>query len=499
MVDQPPQEPGGLTEEELMLSWAKGERGWNSLPPAVKDYIRKNIVVFAKKHPELFPVNVNKSSPHQLIVAVNKGGGQPGTNQGGNRPGGNNQDGTAPKTIRGLPGKLGVDYQLVQRNGQYYVVYSVAVKGPSGKRTIQLAWGVSKEQAKTLGLSLGKARQLTAGEWKNVQNFGPVTEILDKGLEGEHPLQTYMRKLYDLFGRKASWVQDKEVLEIYLMAWAEGWSDADLYSALKRTNWYQTRTDAQRTWEMDTTRAQKKKNIELLTTRLKNDIMDLWGPTFDWTKIGISNSQIAKMAEDIASGKYGDPEAGYEIVMDDLKREAEKVEGTNAWIDYQQSIQDQNDFLNEPENMLWNITQQALQWLGPSSKDSPLLSQGTLEQWAKDLVSGAKSDADWQTFLQQTAQTLYPWLPANTPWQQAVDPYRALAEQVWGRPVPWESPVLQKLTRMDANGTSTGTLMDFGDWETLLRGEPEFWTGPVAEDEGWEFLARLDNIFHGVV
>lgn len=502
-------------------AWLTGRKSWGSLTATQRTWIRRNIVDLVGSHPELFEAYsvTGDMRSNQIIRIVNQApkidpetGGVEGGEYGPPSATSNDDGGKGDKkddkknddkkndnqANRGKNRGLPAGYRLVKFGGRAYVVYDVKLAG--GGR-ISLGWSLSKKEAQELGINWDNIKGITREQFKKLSlGWGSASELVTKGLKGEHPLQTYLRtKIYQVYGKKVSWVKDKEVLEIYLMAYLEGWTTEEIYERLKRTDWWRNRTDAQRNWELEVSKADKRKQIELIQTRLRNDIMDLYGPTFEWADIGITNSELNKLAEEIASGKHGDPEMGYELVFDDLRREAEQVEGSQAWIDLQQDMQAQRDFMNEPENMLWDITQQAIQWLGPQSDGVAYLSEGTLQKWANDLVSGTASEADWNAFLQQTAKNMYPWLPANTTWTEAVDPYRALAERVWGKPVPYEDAILQKVAAVDPNGTATGGMMDFLSFEKLLRMDDAFWTGEQGHDEGWSFLSKLDNIFHGVV
>lgn len=170
------------------------------------------------------------------------------------------------------------------------------------------------------------------------------------------------------------------------------------------------------------------------------------------------------------------------------------MEGTPAWMAGEQELEAQRAFLNRPEDMLEQIKQQALFWLGPRGVPD----DATLQRWATDLVSQVKSDADWQQFLQNQAQALYPWLGPNEGWQDRAASYKQIVESTWGSPIGWDHEILSHLGQADANGGFTGSAMPFDEFEKLVRSKPEFWHGPVARQEGVDLVRYFNEIFRGV-
>src|SRR5262245_41144969 len=106
---------------------------------------------------------------------------------------------------------------------------------------------------------------------------------------------------------------------------------------------------------------------------------------------GLNLNRLKKEAENIASGKYGDPSEGFEIWLAQERNRVEQIEGTQAWIERQQEIEDRNQFLNRPEEMYEQLRQDAMQWLGPGS----LPDSDVLRDWSERLVAGTASQADW--------------------------------------------------------------------------------------------------------
>lgn len=392
-----------------------------------------------------------------------------------------------PQAIRGIPS----GYELVNFAGRIYAVY--ATKLPNGQ-TVQTAWRIDPKEYETFGIVPGKIKHLTKGQFQNVQVFGDIGEIVRTGKKDEHPLQTYLKQLREVYGSKVSWLNDREYMQVFLMGWMEGWDPGVLQQRLKRTSWYQTHTAAQRSWEMDTNKADRKSRIESRVTFLTEALQDLYGPSISLQEVGIKGSQILKWAKAIEAGEYGNPEDGFNIWLEEQRAKAEKHEGSTAWMDRERELEEQRAFLNRPEDMFEQLREEATYWLGPGGVPST----ETLKKWAADLVSEKSSEADWATFLREQTKRLYPWLGSDTPWQEFADPYKRMAEELWGRPVDWNDPVLAQLGGTDPNGAPTGASLTFQDFNLLLRSSDEFWNSPTANEEGWGLFNLLQETFTGV-
>ena len=394
-------------------------------------------------------------------------------------------------TLAGIPGVRGKDYEIVNFAGKIYAVFRE--KLPNGK-WVTTAWRVTSDDLKTHKIDQSKVRHITQGQFKKLNVFGTIGDIVRTGASGEHPLKTYLKELRSIYGPKVSWLNDKEYMSVFIMGWMEGWDPQIIQQRLKRTNWYQSRTAAQRAWELDYNNAERRTAVEGMTTQVTEALQDLYGPTFNLGEQGITGSQISKWAKEIASGELGNPDTGFQIWLEEQRNKAEKIEGSQAWIDRETAEEEQRDFLNRPEDMYQKIKDDALYWLGPNGMPS----EETLGRWSSRLVSEKSSDADWQQFLQKQAQRLYPWLDASTPWQEFADPYKRMTEDLLGRPVGWDDPTLRQLGALDPNGVPTGTAQTFKDFELALRKTPEFWQSPTAAEEGFGLFNLLNETFQGV-
>lgn len=385
-----------------------------------------------------------------------------------------------------LPGKEGTDYHFVRYGDKVYVVYRV--KLPNGK-FVNTTWRVEPEDLKAIDPR--SIKKIGQAQFKSLNVFGSSSEIARTGTD-EHPFQQYLKDLRERYGN-VSWFSNREFMSVMLMGWAENWTAAELEQRIKRTDWYQSRTDAARQWELELTKREREKQKELWGVRVSDALDDLYGPNVDW-RTSIKPSELKKFAERIASGKLGDPTEGLEIWLQNQRKKAEKIEGTQAWIERQQTLEEQRGFMNRPEDMREKLRAEAMEWLGPRGMPD----NATLRKWSEELVSEVKSDGDWQKFLRTQAQALYPWLGKDERWQDRAGSYKRIAEEAWGQPVSWDNKYLYELGERNANGALTGKTLGYDDFEKLVRSDKKFWEGPTARQEGFELFNFLNSTFKGV-
>jgi len=387
-----------------------------------------------------------------------------------------------PQLTASLPGIRGKDYRFVVYGGRVYVVYTV--KLPNGRRVL-MSWRVDKGDYKAFGIEPGKLQKISKNQFQNLNFFGDVSEITG-GEPGEHPFQKYLRKLRELHGN-VSWLSDREFMSVMLMGFVEQWSDAELRQRLSRTRWYQSRTNAQRTWELELSKAEKRNAINTWSERMVDALEELYGPAFSLQEAGIDSTDLKKSAEAIASGKWGDPTEGFEIWLGQERDKAEKVEGSAAWISLQTELEEQRAFMNRPEDMFEQLRQDAMMWLGPAAVPSTEI----LQSWSERLVSGVASEADWQQWIQQQAQSLYPFLGPNETWQDRASAYKRIVEETWGMPITWDDPILGRIGE-------GGEALSYDEFTKLARQDDRFWQGPVAREEGFDLFNYLNQVFQGV-
>jgi hypothetical protein len=388
-----------------------------------------------------------------------------------------------------LPGTRNQDYRFVRFGGRVYVVYNL--KLPNG-RQINMSWSISPKDYKAYGVNADAVQQISQGQHQSLAYFGDAREV-QGGSPGEHPFQKYLKKLRELHGN-VSWMGDRDFMEVMLMGYVEQWSSTELQQRLTRTSWYQQRTGAERSWELDMTKAERNNSTKTWSTRLTDAVTELLGPGMSLQEAGYKPKDLDAAALNIASGKWGDPNEGFETWLSQERKRLEKINGTAAWMDRQKSLEEQRAFLNRPEDVFEQLKQDATAWLGPTAVPD----SSVLQNWAQRLVSGKASDADWQQYIQGQAKALYPFLGANEQWQDRASAYKRIVEETWGAPIGWEDPTLTHLGQVDANGRFTGQAMPYDEFEKLVRQDDNFWHGPVAKEEGFNLFNSLNSMFNGV-
>lgn len=372
--------------------------------------------------------------------------------------------------------------------GASYVVYSVTL--PNGQK-LKLSWKVKAEDMEAHGIEEGAGRRITKSQFKALNFFGTTDEIQRRGLD-EHPFQKFLKSLQEIYG-PVSWLRNKEYMATLLMGYAEKWEPAELEQRLRRTDWYQNRSAYQRQWEQTFTKADREDSLKTWNARVEDELRNLYG-LVGWRDAGITGEQMQAWTRKIASGVWGDPDEAFRTWAMEQRQKAEKLEGTQAWIERQAEEEAQRAFLNRPEDMFERIRAEAVQWLGPMGRPD----QETLKRWAEDLVSERKSDGDWQQFLRRQAQALYPFLDPDEPWQDRASAYKSIAEQTWGSPIEWNDPILRSLGATDPNGAPTGSGLSFDDFERAVRTDDRFWGSNRARDEGFGLVSYLNETFNGV-
>lgn len=387
-----------------------------------------------------------------------------------------------------LPGSRGQDYTFVRHGGKIYVVYQLKVGG----KTIKLSYRVPADRVKDM-VGGAKVNDISGKAFRSLNYFGTTDDITAAGGD-EHPFDGFVRNLREEFGN-VSWLHDREVMEIFMMGHLEGLDSTAILNRVKQTDWYEGRTDRQREWELELSEEQRDVETKSFATRMLDELQNnILGAGFTMKDLGINAKEFDEQVKRVVSGKLGSPEEGFLIWRTNLFNEAAKLEGSLAWIERDQQATEQNQYMNRPEDMKQRIQEEAFEWLGPRGvPDNEIL-----ERWAKRLVTGEASDADWQQFVRNQATNLYPWLGPEERWQERASSYKRIAENLFGKSIGWDHTILDKMSGVDANGAPTGAAADFQAFERAARQTDEFWQGGTANDEAFAGIAKMNSLFQGV-
>jgi hypothetical protein len=391
-----------------------------------------------------------------------------------------------------LPGVKGKDYRFVKGpNGKVYVVYRVKI-GPN--RYVRMSWTIPKEDYKAFGVKPDAVSRIGRRAFKHLNWFGEAGENVARGRTGGelHPFQKFIRDLHEQH-RGASWLKDAQFMRAMLMGEMEGWSAGELENVLKKTKWYQSRTDAQRRWALEMGKADRQASLESTMRQVQDALGDIYGEGADWTQ-EYNEKELKRISQNIASGKWGDPSEGFQLWFSNATSRAEKVEGTAAWIAAQQEAEAQRAFMNRPEDIREQIRQEAFEWLGPQGVPD----EEALIKWSEDLASENRSDGDWQSFIQGQAKALFPWLGPQERWMDRAGSYKRILEEQFGTAIGWDDPLLGQLGAVDETGGFTGEAVSWDQFTKLARQDDRFWQSDLGKKEGFEIFSLLNETFRGV-
>lgn len=393
------------------------------------------------------------------------------------------KDDPPPTRTDHLPGKKGKDYEVIRRNGQVYVVYKVNIKG--GK-SINVSWKVPKDLYDRYNIDPAKAKNISKAAFNKIENLGTINEV--KLQTNRHPFRSWLEELSDKFGVAPGLLRNKEVMETLLEAHVEKWDAARLTGALEQTKWFSKKSDTRRSWILETNEGQRNQMVQ----GVFNNLLEQANTNFagvDWKTV-ISENKLKEIARKVASGAIGWDDQSAQLW---LLNKARNTEGTQAWLDNKQQG---NAVENTFENKFEEVREQAIQWLGPRGKPS----QDILDRWAKELVTGKKSQAEWDSFLRRQAKALHPWLDNDEPWMDGVSSFKNIAEGILGRGLDYNDRLFSSLSKMkDGVPVNDGsTRMSTWEFEQAVKTDKRYAYSKDARDTAFEYLGLFDQIFHGV-
>lgn len=204
-------------------------------------------------------------------------------------------------------------------------------------------------------------------------------------------------------------------------------STAELQNRLEATAWWKSKTQGQLEWN-GLADAEKQKRRDNTAAQMA----ETWGQ-FTGQQVSGSDPMIQNYVEQVASGQMGIGAWTEQVV----KRAAKDI--PNSPLNRQ--IADEAKAEKQPqidvENTAMRIRQTANDW-------GIRWSEGTIQDWARDIVNKDKSDDDLLTSLKDQAQVAYAWKPRDISTKEAAAPWIETSNRVMEKATDLFDPQVQK-------------------------------------------------------
>lgn len=204
-------------------------------------------------------------------------------------------------------------------------------------------------------------------------------------------------------------------------------SPAELQNRLEATSWWTTRTQGQLEWN-GLPDAEKVKRSDTMGAQMVTTWAQFTGQTLD-----VTDPQIQNYVEKLASGQMGMGAWTEQVVK--------KAAAGIANSPYNRSLADEQKAEKQPgidvENTAMRIRQTANDW-------GIRWSEGTIQNWAHDIVNKDKSDDDLLTALKDQAQVSYAWKPRDISTKDAAAPWLETSNRVMEKNTDLFDPQVQK-------------------------------------------------------
>lgn len=364
---------------------------------------------------------------------------------------------------------------------------------PSGRvvaiRTLDIAgnnlqWGVWVDKADfdKYGVKESDIRSLTKEQAKKLEVVGNADELLFSG-DDEDEFKAIVRGITRSYKGVDQVLEDDELLGVIVAQSALNLTDNEVNGLLRDTKFYRNSTDHEQAF-IGLTNEGRRELIRTTRADVLDLMEDLYGPEWQSHLGDDAMKQVRGWAIDIASGELGgDPIGGMALLKRRQRLRAREIVGTPAYVDWQQEQEADREYTNRPDEVFEQLRGEALLWLGPAANNTPLVSRSTLKGWASDIATGIASVGEWQQFLRNQMKTLHPNFDFNTPWQDQIDPFKAMLEQAIGTTTTYADPFLQNVQSLDPNNKPTGSTMSLYDYAQWVRdNDPRFWDNPQTEE-----------------
>jgi len=250
------------------------------------------------------------------------------------------------------------------------------------------------------------------------------------------------------YGYLAAWLDDPAIGPLLLQAGQQGWSKERLTGELSKTQWWQTHSQTQRqalalqrqdpaTWQ----KTLETKTQQVAATASSLGVQIPWGRAVTIANDALLNGWSDLQTQNALSAEFKyTPGAGYQGLA-----------GTSVE----------------------QLKQMRKQYMVP-------LSEQTIGDWTRQVLSGAATPKDFETYLKAQAKTLYPQMAAAiesgiTPNQYA-DPYRQTAANLLGLnpdSIDFDDPKWQRALNTTSPDGQRST-MSLSDWQATVKSDPVY-------------------------
>lgn len=273
------------------------------------------------------------------------------------------------------------------------------------------------------------------------------------------------------YGYLSAFLKNKEIGPIIAKAAKNGWTEGHMLAELETTNWWKKTSQTARTWEA--TKRTDPATAQQQLTQMRGQIRQLAKSTLGHQ---LSDDQINHMANTAIAANWS---------------QAELQKAVGAEFTYTGAQQTYQGAAGQTVTQLQSI---AKQYVVP-------LSTSTLQTWAKQILEGTYTTDDFQSYVQQQAESLYPTLKSalksGQTTTQYADPYLQVASQILEKPAEsfdLSSPQWNKaLLQPQPDGERTA--MPLSDWADYLRSLPAYQQTDQAKGAAADFSLALANEF----
>ena len=284
-----------------------------------------------------------------------------------------------------------------------------------------------------------------------------IQELVNEGFESWSELiEEFMGNYYSAHDPART---DPEVMAIFTEVFVTGiWADpnvdlaAYIESQLRGTEYYQALTAVAAEYN-SLTLAEQRARVEQQAAIVAEEFWNLTG-----NRLSISDEQVVEMATAVASGART-LSAVYQEIRDIALQDPESP--------LSRSIRteeiNQGVFGNSIENTAQQYRNEASEW-------GVQLDDATLDQWAEDVLMGTVSDADWQEYVKDVAETLYPWKNRETKTSVAAQPYLSSYRNLMEVSGDLNTNVIRNFLQ----GSEPGVKPSLQEFEMSLRQLPEW-------------------------